>query len=126
MEPPGGSLYDHNTEVDVTRGWQTYGRSTRDRKRKKARPQSRVQGAGSREQAVGSREQATGSREQEAPRPATSNVTWRSTPAARSSTATLSIRAEDYSYVYGDLKRIAVLAVSMIAVLVVLSFIINR
>ena|GEM_PF-3399686 len=93
---------------------QTYGRSARDRKRRKARPQGKP---------------AETSKTPTAPqsaRPATSSVTWKAAPAARPSSASISIRPEDYRYVYGDLKRIAVLATSIFAILIILSFVLNR
>jgi hypothetical protein len=37
----------------------------------------------------------------------------------------LTIRAEDYGYVYSDLKRIAVLAAAIFAVLIALTFVIK-
>jgi hypothetical protein len=48
---------------------------------------------------------------------------WRSAPAR--ATTVLTIHPEEYGYVYADLKRIAVLAVSIFAVLILLSFIIK-
>jgi hypothetical protein len=51
-------------------------------------------------------------------------VTWKSAAAPRSG-ASLLIRPEEFTYVYSDLKRIAVLAVGLIAVLVALTFVIK-
>lgn len=49
---------------------------------------------------------------------------WRST-AARAPVAGQMIRPEEYTYVYSDLKRIAVLGGGIFAVLIILSFIIK-
>jgi hypothetical protein len=109
----------------VRQAWQTYGRSTHDRRRKKSRSKkaarTRAATAG-RAPAPASEEtgrQASPSR----PAPATSNVTWRSAPAQRA--AVLTIRPEDYRYVYSDLKRIAVLATGIVVTLVILTFVIK-
>jgi len=59
----------------------------------------------------------------EAARPAAAGSGWRSAPGRSSAVTT--IRAEDYQYVYSDLKRIAVLAASVFVVLLALSFIIK-
>ncbi len=107
-------------EVDVTKGWQTQGRSTRDRKRKK-QPQRGQRPLSEAARPVAAK--AAGEARPETSRQATASGGWRSTPARAS--AMLSIRPEDYSYVYSDLKRIAVLAVSIFAVLIALSFIIK-
>lgn len=98
----------------MTQGWQTLGRSTRDKRRKKTRPQRPL---GEATKSV-VREQA------ESPRPAASGGGWRAAP-ARAAAAGQTIRAEDYHYVYSDLRRIAVMAVGVFAVLIVLSFIIK-
>jgi hypothetical protein len=45
-------------------------------------------------------------------------------PAARPS-GTISLRPEDYAYVYNDLKRIAVLAGLIFGVMIILSFVIK-
>ena len=52
------------------------------------------------------------------------NVTWKTAAASRSASGLL-IHPEDFSYVYSDLRRIAVLAVGLIAVLVALTFVIK-
>jgi hypothetical protein len=51
-------------------------------------------------------------------------VGWRSAPASRAVTS-ISLRPEDYHYIYTDLRRIAVLAAAIFAVLIILSFIIK-
>ena len=105
----------HDTvEVDVTQGWQTLGRSTRDRRRKKTRPQ----------RSAGNATKPVAQERSDAPRPAASGSGWRSAP-ARASSVAQTIRAEDYHYVYSDLRRIAVMAISLFIVLIALSFIIR-
>jgi hypothetical protein len=113
-------------EADVTQGWQTYGRSTHDRRKKKAKsrraanPSAATSAANAPAPAAGeTQQQAAASR----PAATTSNVTWRSSPAQRTAVAT--IRPDEYRYVYSDLKRIAVLATGILATLVILSFIIK-
>jgi hypothetical protein len=107
---------NESVEVDVARGWQTQGRSTRDRRRKK---QHRVQRPLSEATKPAAQEQ----RPQPA-RPTTSGSSgWRSAPAR--STAVATIRAEDYQYVFSDLKRIAVLGGSIFIVLIALSSVIK-
>ncbi len=99
----------------MTRGWQTLGRSGRDRRRsKKTRPR--------RGQPQGPRPAAPARTETERPQAA---PTSRSASAARTPAGILTIRPEEYRYVYGDLKRIAVVDVAIFAVLVLLSFIIR-
>ena len=94
----------------MTQEWQSLGRATRDK-----RPQRPL---GESTKAV-AREQA------ESPRPAASSGGgWRSAP-ARPMSAGLTIHAEDYHYVYSDLRRIAVLAVAVFAILIILSFVIK-
>jgi hypothetical protein len=101
-------------EGDVTQGWQTLGRSTRDKRRKKTRPQ----------RPLGETTKAVVRDQVESPRPVASGGGWRSTP-ARSALVGQTIRAEDYHYVYSDIRRIGVLAAGIFAVLIVVSFIIN-
>lgn len=62
-------------------------------------------------------------RAESAPRQAAGGSGWRQ-PSSRTATA-LTIRAEEYSYVYSDLKRIAVLSVCIFAILFALSFVIR-
>ena len=95
-------------------GWQTQGRSTRDKRRKKTRPQRPIGEATK----LVVREQAEGQR------PAASSSGWRAAP-TRAAAVGQTIRAEDYHYVYSDLKRIAVMAAGIFAVLIALSFIIK-
>jgi hypothetical protein len=105
--------HDDPVEVEVTQGWQTHGRSAQSRKRRKARPPVKT--------AQTAAPAAAG--QVDAPRPASSGVTFKS--ASRPSGATLSIHAEDYGYIYHDLRRIAVVAGALFAVLIVLTFIIR-
>lgn len=98
----------------MTQGWQTLGRSTRDKRRKKTRPR----------RPPGEATKPVGHEQAESPRPAASSGGWRAAP-ARATAVGQTIRAEDYHYVYSDLKRIAVMAVGVFAVLIVLSFIIK-
>jgi len=108
----------------VTQGWQAYGRSTHDRRRKKAKSKKMNPGAATTSVAPAP---AAGETQQQAsaarPAASTSSVSWRSSPAQRTTVAT--IRPEEYKYVYSDLKRIAVLAAGILGTLVILSFIIK-
>jgi hypothetical protein len=101
-------------EVEVTQAWQTQGRSTRDKRRKKTRPQ----------RPLGEATKAVVREQTESARPVASSSGWRAAP-ARAAAAGLTIRPEDYHYVYSDLKRIAVMAAGIFAILIVLSFIIR-
>lgn len=101
----------------MTRGWQTQGRSRGDRRRKKTRPQ----------RPTGPVQRPLTEERPQAPqtsRQVTSGVGWRSAPASRVATS-ISLRPEDYHYIYSDLRRIAVLAAAIFAVLIILSFIIK-
>ena len=95
------------------RGWQAYGRSTRDRRRKKQRRAHRPLSEATRPVAQPHTEAA---------RPAASAGGWRA-PARQAAVTT--IHPEEYSYVYSDLKRIAVLATSIFAILIALTLIIR-
>jgi len=109
----------------VTQGWQAYGRSTHDRRRKKAKskkvanPSAATSAVAPAPAAGETQQQASAAR----PAASTSSVSWRSSPAQRTTVAT--IRPEEYKYVYSDLKRIAVLAAGILGTLVILSFIIK-
>jgi hypothetical protein len=113
-------------EVDVTQGWQTYGRSTHDRRKKKAKSK-RAPNASAATTAVRAPAPAAGETQQQVstsrPATATSNVAWRSSSGPRAAAAT--IRPDDYKYVYSDLKRIAVFATGILATLIILTFIIK-
>jgi hypothetical protein len=41
------------------------------------------------------------------------------------SSGVATIRTEDYTYIYNDLRRIAILAFTMFAILIILSFVIK-
>jgi len=97
----------------VTRGWQTHGRSTRDRRRKKQQRAPRTLSESVKPTAV--------KEHTEAARPSAASC-WRQTPARSAAVAT--IHPEEYSYVYGDLKRIAILSAIIFAILIGLSFVI--
>jgi hypothetical protein len=91
------------------------GRATRDKRRtKKARPQ----------RPAGEATKSVAREQEDTSRPAASSGGWRTTP-ARPMSAGLTIRAEDYHYVYSDLRRIAVFAVCIFAILIILSFVIK-
>lgn len=99
----------------MTRGWQTQGRSTRDRRRKKQQRAPRPLSESARPVAEKERSEPA--------RPAASSSGWRQ-PSGRTA-AVQTIRPEEYHYVYGDLKRIAVLSVIVFSVLIALSFVIK-
>ena len=99
----------------MTRGWQTQGRSARDRRRKKQARAPRTLS-----------EAVKPAAQERAATPLTttdSSSGWLQTPARVSQS--LTIRPEDYGYVYSDLKRIAVLGASIFIVLIALSFVIK-
>lgn len=106
----------------MSQAWQTHGRSTRDKKRRKARkvvrPQERTPVQRPETGSAPVRQQTDG------PHSASASVTWKSASTSRSSSG-LAIRPEDYTYVYSDLRRIAVLAVGLLAVLLALTFVIK-
>jgi hypothetical protein len=98
----------------VTQHWETHGRSAQSRKRRKARPPVKT--------AQTTTPAAAG--QADAPRPASSSVTFKSA-ATRPAAATLLIHPEEYAYIYHDLRRIFVVAGALFAILFVLAFIIK-
>lgn len=66
----------------------------------------------------------SGTVSQPAPRAPTSTLARQSSSLGRSS-GVATIRTEDYTYIYNDLRRIVILAATMFAILIILSFVIK-